>query len=152
MYSALKFIHLLGMVLLLGNVTVTSVWKLFADRTRDRETTAFAQRMVTGTDWSLTLAGIVLTMVGGYGMALYGRFPLLEPGWLLYGQLGFLLSGIIWGLVLVPIQTKQARLVRESPRGGALPDIYWHLSRRWLRWGIAATVPLVASLWFMVFK
>lgn len=152
MYVFLKFIHLLGMVLLLGNVTVTSVWKLFADRTRDPQTTAFAQRMVTGTDWSLTLAGILLTMAGGYGMAIYGRFPLWQPGWLLYGQLCFFLSGVIWIGILLPIQIEQSAMARKFAAGSPFPDRYWQLSRRWLTWGVAATVPLVASMWFMVLK
>lgn len=152
MYGVLKFIHLLGMVLLLGNVTVTSVWKLFADRTRDPRTIAFAQRLVTGTDWSMTLSGIVLTMVGGYGMALHARMPLLESGWLLYGQLAFLLSGAIWLGILLPIQIRQAAFARTFADGRVVPEVYWHLGRRWLFWGVAATLPLVASMWLMVSK
>ncbi len=151
-YGILKFIHLLGMVLLLGNVTVTSVWKLFADRTRDPGTIAFAQRMVTGTDWSLTLAGIALIMVGGYGMALYANLPLLESGWLLYGQLAFFLSGAIWLGILLPIQMRQAAFARAFAHDQVVPKVYWQLSRRWLLWGVAATVPLVASAWVMVLK
>lgn len=151
-YGIFKFIHLLGMVLLLGNVTATSVWKVFADRTRDPATIAFAQRLVTGTDWSLTLTGIVLIMAGGYGMALDASMPLLEPGWLLYGQLTFLLSGAIWLGILLPIQLRQAAIARTFARAQLVPEGYWSLSRRWLLWGVAATVPLVASMWVMVMK
>jgi hypothetical protein len=36
MYLAFKVIHLLGVVLFLGNIIVTAVWKTLADRTRGR--------------------------------------------------------------------------------------------------------------------
>ena len=68
-YIICKFLHVLGTVLLVGNVTVTSVWKVFADRTRSPIVLRYAQRLVTYTDWSLTGGGILLIMFGGYGMA-----------------------------------------------------------------------------------
>jgi Predicted integral membrane protein (DUF2269) len=51
MYRAFKVIHLLGVVLFLGNIIVTAVWKMLADRTREPRTIAYAQRLVTVTDW-----------------------------------------------------------------------------------------------------
>ena len=49
MYLAFKVIHLLGVVLFLGNIIVTAVWKTLADRTREPRTIAYAQRLVTVT-------------------------------------------------------------------------------------------------------
>lgn len=83
-YSICKFIHVLGTVLLLGNVTVTSVWKVFADRTRVPATVAHAQRLVAGTDWAFTAGGALLIVVGGYGMAWTTGMRLTMP-WLLWG-------------------------------------------------------------------
>ncbi|MGA2636630.1 DUF2269 family protein [Methylocella sp.] len=60
---------MLGIVLFLGNIIGTGVWRAFADRTRNAEVIAFAQRLVTLTDWAFTLSGVVLILVGGYGMA-----------------------------------------------------------------------------------
>ena len=34
-YAGLKTLHLIGVVLLVGNAIVTLIWKLAADRTRD---------------------------------------------------------------------------------------------------------------------
>lgn len=75
MYLALKFMHLLGVVLLIGNVAASAVSKVFANRTDDAVVVvvvvvvAFAQRLVSFTDGSHTLGGVVLMTVGGYGMA-----------------------------------------------------------------------------------
>ena len=32
-YEIAKFVHLTGVVMLMGNITVTAIWKYFADRT-----------------------------------------------------------------------------------------------------------------------
>jgi uncharacterized membrane protein len=152
-YSIFKFIHVLGTVLLLGNVTVTSVWKVFADRTRALPTIAYAQRLVTSTDWVFTGGGALLIVVGGYGMAYTSGMPLTLP-WLAWGQSLFVVSGAVWLLVLVPIQSAQSRICVTI--GGAreqeLPAAYWRLGRLWIAWGVAATVPLVAALFVMVAK
>jgi hypothetical protein len=73
LYATFKFLHVLGAIILVGNVTVTAVGKVFADRTHDARVVAFGQRLVTITDWSLTAGGIALLVLGGYGAALVGR-------------------------------------------------------------------------------
>jgi len=56
-YLVMKTLHLVGVILLMGNVTVTFIWKLFADRTRNPEIVAFAQRLVGWNDWAFTVWG-----------------------------------------------------------------------------------------------
>lgn len=150
-YAVYKFLHLLGTVLLVGNVTVTSVWKVFADRTRSPLVLRFAQRLVTYTDWAFTGGGIVLIVAGGYAMA-WSTGMSLTATWLLWGQLLFVASGVVWLFVLVPIQIRQARIAGQFVHDSPIPDIYWHLGRRWLVWGIVATVPLIAAVFVMVAK
>jgi len=151
-YDLFKLAHLLGVVLLIGNVTVTSIWKLYADRTRDPRIIAFAQRLVTVTDWFFTFWGIVLLVVGGYGAAWEVGMDPFGARWLVSAQLQFLVAGMIWLCVLVPVQIRQARLAREFATTGAIPEEYWALSRRWIIWGLIATIPLVGATWEMVAK
>jgi uncharacterized membrane protein len=152
MYLAWKFVHIAGVVLLVGNVTITAIWKVFADRTGEPRTIAFAQRMVNGTDWVCTGGGILLIVAGGYGMAASAGLNLATTRWLLWGQILFVVSGILWLAVLVPIQIRQAQLAAGFADDGAIPRDYRDLSARWLIWGIAATVPLVAALFVMIVK
>ena len=151
-YEVLKLLHIVGVILLVGNVTVTSVWKVFAERTREPSTIAFAQRLVTGTDWTLTAGGIVLTVVGGYGMLLVAGLPWFGMGWLLWSQVLFVVSGLIWLVALLPIQVRQARMTRAFAAGGEIPPAYWRLARAWIVWGVVATLPLLAAMWLMVAK
>jgi uncharacterized membrane protein len=151
-YDVMKLLHLLGVVLLLGNVTVTSIWKLYADATGDVKVVAFAQRLVTITDWFFTFWGILLLVAGGYGAAWIAGMDVIRDGWILWSELLFLLAGLIWLLMLVPIQIKQARMARMFAAATTIPSSYRRLSRLWILGGLAATVPLVCAMWIMVAK
>ena len=152
MYESLKTIHIIGVIILTGNVTITAYGKLLADLTQDPKIIAHAQRSVTIADWIFTLSGIVLTVLGGFGAALLAEMPLLEPGWLATGEILFAISGLIWLLFLVPLQIRQARDAREFALSGTIPARYWRDARLWLTIGIIATVPLVAAIYVMIAK
>jgi uncharacterized membrane protein len=149
-YQVAKFLHVTGVAMLMGNITVTAIWKFFADRDGRPEVLGFAQKLVTYTDWSMTVWGVVLIVGGGYFMALSVGLP-LGQGWLLWSQVLFVMAGMIWLLVIVPIQVKQARLAKAFSADD-VGEEYRTLSRRWLTWGLISTVPLVAATWLMVAK
>ena len=151
-YDTAKFIHILGIIILVGNVTATAIWKFFADRSQDAKIVGFGQRLVTLTDWSLTAWGALLTMVGGYGAAVIGGLDLLADRWLVLGQGLFLLSGALWLGMLVPLQVRMARMARGLEPGDAIPDAYRRASRLWFLLGVATTVPLITAAWVMVSK
>ena len=136
--------------MLMGNITVTAIWKYFADRTQRPEVLAFAQKLVTYTDWSMTVWGVVLLMGGGYFMVFFANWPLTQH-WLLWSQILFVAAGLIWLLVLVPIQIRQARLAATFSDDD-VGDEYRQLSDRWLIWGLISTVPLLAATWLMIAK
>jgi uncharacterized membrane protein len=152
MYDVLKALHVIGVVILVGNVTITAYWKVLADMSRDPKIVAYAQRGVTLADFIFTLLGIVLIMIGGYGAAYVRGMSLLEPAWIVLGQILFGISGVIWLAVLVPLQIRQARAARKFADGGEMPASYLRDARLWLIWGIIATVPLVAAIYVMVVK
>ncbi|NBX00290.1 MAG: DUF2269 family protein, partial [Methylophilaceae bacterium] len=56
-YLLLKSLHILGIILLMGNIIVTAWWKFMADKTKDPSVIAFAQRQVTLTDFVFTAPG-----------------------------------------------------------------------------------------------
>lgn len=150
-YELARFVHITGVVMLMGNITVTAIWKFFADRDGRAQVLGFAQKLVTYTDWSMTVWGAALTMIGGYAMAVIGDHD-LTGGWLLYSQLLFGIAGVIWLGIIVPIQRRQARLARDFAAGGVVPEAYRGLSRRWLAWGLVSTLPLLAATWLMIAK
>lgn len=151
-YELFKIAHILGVVILIGNVTITAFWKVFADRGGDPLTIAFAQRMVTITDWVFTLSGILLVVVGGYGMALVGGWDLFTDNWMLWSQILFAISGCIWLGILVPAQVRQHRTSLGFKRSGVIDDAYKRDARTWIIWGVIATFPLAGALVLMILK
>jgi uncharacterized membrane protein len=149
-YDAFKVVHLFGVVLFLGNIIVTAVWKVMADQTGNSQIIAYAQRLVTLTIF--TAGGVVLILVGAYGMAAVAGLDLRGTTWLVWGQALFAASGLIWVFILIPTQIAQARQARAFASGTSIPDSYWRHNRRWVVWGVIATVVPLANLYFMVFK
>ena len=151
-YLTFKALHILGVVLFLGSILFTAWWKLIADRTRDPRVIAFAQRQVARTDWVFTASGALILLIGGHAAIWWSGMDLRNTPWLFTGDLLFILSGLIWLSILVPVQRAQARLAREFADGGEIPDRYWRLCRIWNIVGTVATLLPLAVIYFMVFK
>jgi uncharacterized membrane protein len=151
-YLLLKTLHLAGVVIFLGNIIVTGWWKVMADRTRSPQIVAFAQRQVTLTDWVFTAGGATLLAIGGLGNAHLNGMDYLNVRWLAWGYWSFMVSGLLWAAVLIPVQVKQARLARAFADGSPIPERYWQLGRIWAVVGSLATVIPFAAIYWMVVK
>jgi uncharacterized membrane protein len=151
-YNAWKTVHILGVVLFLGNIIVTAAWKTLANRTKNPPVVAYAQRLVTVTDIAFTATGAVLIIVAGQVMAREWGGVFGGPLWLTLGWSLFIASGVIWLALLVPIEVMQERLARSFREAPSIPDRYWRLSRLWTVFGVIATVLPLFNLYLMVFK
>ena len=152
MYSVLKFIHILGVVLFVGNIIVTALWKTRADQSGNLATVAFAQRTVALADWVFTLPGVLFILIGGYAMAVRRPFPLHGLPWLEWGQGLFFVSALIWLVVLVPTQRRLVAVSAAALRSGVMGAEFGPLSRRWAMWGGIATLLPIIVLFLMVTK
>jgi uncharacterized membrane protein len=151
-YLLLKSLHIFGAVIFLGNIIVTGWWKVMADRTRNPVVIAFAQRQVTLTDFIFTTGGVILILATGIGNAILHNMNFLNIKWLSWGYWLFIISGIIWVTILIPVQIIQAKMARQFADGRDIPDKYWMLGRLWVIFGTLATVIPLANLYWMVFK
>lgn len=148
----LKYLHILGLVLLIGNIMVSAWWKIMANRTKDTAIISFAQRQVTLTDYIFTLPGALLIVIAGDIMAFMLFEQTWEITWVSAGRLVFGIAGIIWLFILIPTQIRQAKLAQTFTQTGSVPEVYWHLCRRWNIFGtIAIIVPLIV-LAIMIWK
>lgn len=151
-YFFLKSLHLLGVIFLLGNVTVTFMWKVLADRTHEPAVVAFAQRAVNWNDLAFTVLGVVLIVVSGYGMAWRANLDPIAIGWLFWSQVWFYAAGLIWLFILVPIQIAQRRQAKRFSNSEPIPASYRRLAFHWNLWGVFATLLLLVPLWLMLSK
>ncbi|HEY7986522.1 MAG TPA: DUF2269 family protein [Methylophilaceae bacterium] len=151
-YLWLKTLHLVGVILFLGNIIITGWWKTMADRTRNPQIIAFAQRQVTLTDFIFTAGGGGMLLAAGLGNVISHHIDYWHTRWIGWGMGLFIASGVIWAFILIPIQIKQAALAKTFAHGEAIPDMYWRLGKLWIVFGALATaLPLIAVYW-MVFK
>lgn len=151
-YLLLKSLHILGIILLMGNIIVTAWWKFMADKTKDPSVIAFAQRQVTLTDFVFTAPGAFLAIMAGDSMAYTFMSNTWDIQWLTWGRCLFIASGIIWIVVLIPTQIKQARMTRGFAISKTIPDEYWKLSKRWNIFGALAVLLPLMNIYWMVFK
>lgn len=151
-YLVLKGLHILGVVLFLGNIIVTAWWKVMADRTRHPDIIAFAQRQVTLTDFIFTATGAGLIIGTGMWQVLQQGIDVHGTYWLSWGYGLFIASGIIWAVVLIPLQWKQAKLAKTFGKEQAIPERYWQLNKLWMGFGMLATVLPLLNIYWMVFK
>jgi len=151
-YLLLKSLHILGIILLMGNIIVTAWWKFMADKTKDPSVIAFAQRQVTLTDFVFTAPGAFLAIMAGDSMAYTFMSNTWDIQWLTWGRCLFIASGIIWIVVLIPTQIKQARIARGFAISKTIPDEYWKLSKRWNIFGALAVLLPLMNIYWMVFK
>ena len=155
-YETLKILHLFGVICFMGNIIITGWWKVMADRTGDYRVIAYAQRQVTLTDWVFTAGGVVIVLLAGFGMVGHMNSDVMaeisSTRWLWWGYHLFLLSGVIWVLVLIPCKIIQASMAHRFAETGEIPAKYWLYGRIWLWFGILATIIPLANLYWMVVK
>lgn len=151
-YLYLKSLHVLGVIMFLGNLIVSGWWKLMADRTRNPRIIAFAQRQTSLADRLFAGGGLLLILIGGPGNVMQHHMDFLHIFWLQWGFWLLVILGIIWGAILIPLQIAQNRMAQQFAEGGEIPARYWKLERLWVAFSLLATLLVLLSIYWMVFK
>lgn len=134
--------HITGAIVFMGNVVVTAVWMSMARRSGEPANVRFAARGVLVADIYLTTPGVVLLFVNGLILS-FAWFETGGASWLHVSMGLFVLSGVAWLALLVPIQRKLARLAAEGAPGDDLPAGFHGALKAWFRWsGILTLLPL----------
>jgi uncharacterized membrane protein len=140
MYLVFKLIHVIAVIVFLGNITVGIFWKAWADRTSNASIIAHTMDGIIRADRIFTIPGVIFIIIGGLGAAYAADVPILKTGWILWGLVLFILSGIAFG----PLSAVQRRLLGLAKAGDLAA--YKTVSRQWDVWGaIALLLPFVAA-------
>lgn len=152
-YLSLKFLHIVGAILFLGNITTGVFWKAHADRSRDPKIIAHALDGVIRSDRLFTIPGVIIIVGAGVAAAIIGGIPLLRTEWLAGGIILLTIAGISFGARVAPLQRQMRDLARSAAAGEKFDwATYEKLSRAWAIWGsIALLAPFIAAA-LMVFK
>ncbi|HTC24722.1 MAG TPA: DUF2269 family protein [Gemmatimonadales bacterium] len=142
----LRVAHVVGAVLLVGNVTVTGLWAAYLYQARREVPFRIVARAILWTDLVFTVGGGTLLVVSGALLVRAGGYAISDTPWLVQGIAALAASAVLWVTVLLP---DQWRLERIAPADDAT------LKRVFLRWSIVgwtATALLFYGLWAMVSK
>ncbi|WNQ11293.1 DUF2269 family protein [Paenibacillus aurantius] len=145
-------VHLIGVVLFVGNIITAAFWKVRADLGQDPVIVHGTAKNVMLADYVFTLPGLALLVASGVTMAVQGGWPMSGLSWLSVSLILFAVTGVIWLAILIPLQRRMIRYSAESVTAGALTDAYRRASRYWAVFGIAATLLPVVILYLMVAK
>lgn len=127
-FLLIKLLHLVAVVLFLGNINTGVFWVHHLARRREPALLAEAMRGVIVSDRWITLPFVTLVIAAGVGAAVQAQLGLLRTPWILWGIVAISLSGLLF----VPLVRLQRRIVRVA--GAANPD--WAIDcapllRRW---------------------
>lgn len=140
MYLIFKLVHVIAVIVFLGNITVGVFWKAWADRTNNAAIIAHTMAGIIKADRIFTIPAVIVLLIGGIGASYAADIPILKTGWVLWGLGLFILSGIAF----TPLGLVQQKLCALAKSGDL--DGYRAASSGWNIWGtIALALPFIAA-------
>ena len=152
-YLLMKTLHIVAVVVLIGNLQTVTFWKAQADKTGDAKTIARTLDAIKASHMRFTMPSMILLLIGGFGAMGVSHLPFTLT-WI-WGGLVLLVVGIVAGMGVVAPLTKKARdLFGENPETGAPYDRekYAALSAQIRMWSLIGVLAPVLAVVLMVFK
>ncbi len=149
-YTFYKLLHIVGVVLFLGNIIIGLFWMRIAVRSADVKILAHSLKGIIAADMIFTMPGVIIIAATGLMTAMVGQYPIMRTGWIVWPMTLFVISGIIFMSVVAPLQKKMHSLVSSSETYDQVKfsDLY----RSWNIWGTVALLLPIAAAVMMVLK
>jgi uncharacterized membrane protein len=149
LYLSIKYLHVLGAIVILGTGTGIAFFMLMAHRSRDTALIAHTAGIVVIADMLFTLTAVLLQPVTGYILMLLSSTSFSE-GWMMASLALYAVAGLFWVPVIF-MQIEMRDLARKAnARDHPLPLRYFALFRRWFLFGIPGFGSVMAILWLMI--
>lgn len=151
LYFLVKYLHVLGAIVILGTGAGIAFFMLMAHRSRDVAFIAHTAETVVIADMLFTLSAVLLQpLTGGALMALTETS--LSERWLTASLALYGIAGLFWVPVIF-VQIEMRNLARlAAAKGEALPPRYFTLFRRWFAFGFPGFGSVMLILWLMIAK
>ncbi|MGY8710025.1 DUF2269 domain-containing protein [Bradyrhizobium sp. 18BD] len=151
LYFLVKYLHVLGAIVILGTGTGIAFFMLTAHRTQDAAFIARTASVVVIADAIFTLSAVILQPVTGGLLMMLSATPITER-WLLASLALYVFAGLFW-VPVVFMQIEMRDLARKAAeQDSALPDRYFMLFRRWFAFGFPGFGATMLILWLMIAK
>ncbi|QAU44221.1 DUF2269 family protein [Bradyrhizobium guangzhouense] len=151
LYFLVKYLHVLGAIVILGTGTGIAFFMLMAHRTDNAEFIARTASVVVIADAIFTLSAVILQPVTG-GLLMMLSATAITERWILASLALYAIAGLFW-IPVVFMQIEMRDLAREAAEQHvALPERYFVLFRRWFAFGFPGFGATMAILWLMIAK
>jgi uncharacterized membrane protein len=150
-YFIIKYLHVLGAIVLLGTGSGIAFFMLMAHRTQDAAYIFRTARTVVVADFIFTATAVIAQPVTGFILARIVGWPLTQK-WLALSLILYVAAGLFW-LPVVWMQMRMRDLAGKAVRTGTpLPATYHRLFRLWFAFGFPGFGSVAAILWLMIAK
>jgi uncharacterized membrane protein len=151
LYFLVKYLHVLGAIVILGTGSGIAFFMLMAHRSFDAAFIARTASVVVIADAIFTLSAVILQPVSGGFLMMLAATPITER-WLLASLALYVVAGLFW-IPVVFMQIEMRDLARKAAgQGSALPARYFVLFRRWFVFGFPGFGATMLILWLMIAK
>jgi uncharacterized membrane protein len=151
LYFMVKYLHVLGAIVILGTGTGIAFFMLMAHRSGDAAFIARTAATVVIADMLFTASAVVLQPITGGVLMAMSATALTEP-WLATSLGLYAVAGLFW-IPVIFMQIEMRDLARSAAaRGTPPPRRYFLLYRRWFMFGIPGFGSVMAILWLMIAK
>ncbi|WP_257167768.1 DUF2269 domain-containing protein [Bradyrhizobium sp. SRS-191] len=151
LYFLVKYLHVLGAIVILGTGTGIAFFMLMAHLSGEAAFISRTAGVVVIADMIFTLSAVLLQPVTG-GTLMWLSSTAVTDGWLLTSLVLYAIAGLFWVPVIF-MQIELRDLSRAADRGGEkLPARYFTVFRRWFLCGIPGFGSVMAILWLMIAK
>jgi uncharacterized membrane protein len=151
LYFILKYLHVLGAIVILGTGTGIAFFMLMAHRSGDPAFIARTATTVVIADMLFTLTAVLLQPVTG-GLLMLQSATSLAERWLATSLGLYAVAGLFW-IPVIFMQIEMRDLARQaSAQHQPLSPRYFVLFRRWLLFGIPGFGSVMMILWLMIAK
>ena len=150
-YFVIKYLHVLGAVVILGTGSGIAFFMLMAHRSRDPAFIARTAATVVIADMLFTLGAVVLQPFSG-GLLMAWTATGLDERWLVASLMLYAVAGLFW-IPVVFMQIEMRNLSRVAvAESQPLPERYFALFRHWFMFGIPGFGSVMIILWLMIAK
>jgi uncharacterized membrane protein len=151
LYFAIKYLHVLGAIVILGTGAGIAFFMLMGHRSGDAAFIARTAATVVVADMLFTLTAVLLQPISGGVLMMLSSTSFAER-WVVASLGLYAIAGLFWVPVIF-MQIEMRDLARKAAESRApLPPRYFTLFRRWLMFGIPGFGSVMAILWLMIAK
>src|SRR5262249_46238336 len=151
LYFTIKYLHVLGAIVILGTGSGIAFFMLMAHLSRDVAFIARTASVVVLADMMFTLAAVIAQPITG-GILMQVSSTTFAERWLVTSLALYAVAGLFWVPVIF-MQREMRDLARVAvEKNQPLPPRYFALFRRWFVFGIPGFGSVMIIVYLMIAK